>query len=434
VSKVDLNRFSKHIERLELANRAASTEAVSVSPRHPFPQPVHVLYGGAHLFSEKTFEKIASLAKDAFKYAVPNAAALNSRCGESWTHAFSSDVFRRVESKIMSHPLEDYRIDFEDGYGVRSDDEEDGHAISAARVLLSSIHGQYAPKNIGIRIKPLSSGSMRRSLKTLTLFLESFDQSRQQQLTAPKHLIVTLPKVTNAEQVATLVEILETYEKDLHLSQGFFSIELIIESPDAFLGRDGSIPLASFIHSAAGRCRGLHFGVYDFTSSLGIGSAGQSIDHLACDFARIWIQIGAALAPHMAVSDGIISSLPILPKESTDESKRQFDATWLYNYQQMMRSLSNGYYQGWDLHPCQLPIRHIANHVFILREFEGAVTRLNTFLAKSAQASHVGGMFDDRASVLGLLNFFDRAISSAVVSQSDLKKAGVDLDVARSAI
>ena len=434
MSKVDLNRFSKHIERLELANRAASVDAVSASPKHPFHQPVHVLYGGAHLFTEKTFEKIASLAKDAFKFAVPNAATLKARCGEGWTDAFTNDVFTRVGAKIASHPLEDYRIDFEDGYGVRSDEEEDAHAVSAARVLLSTAHGNYAPQNIGLRIKPLSSGSMRRSLKTLTLFVESLSQHRQQHHTVPKHLIVTLPKVTNAEQVATLVEILDAYEKDLHLGHGFFSVELIIESPEAFLGRDGSIPLASFIHSAAGRCRSLHFGVYDFTSSLGIGSAGQSIDHLACDFARIWIQIGAALAPHLVVSDGIISRLPLLPKELTEESKRQFDASWLYNYQQMMRSLTNGYYQGWDLHPCQLPIRHIANHVFVLREFEGAVNRLRAFLAKSAQASHVGGVFDDRASVLGLLNFFDRAVASGVVSLQEVAGVGIDLPVVRKSI
>jgi hypothetical protein len=188
------------------------------------------------------------------------------------------------------------------------------------------------------------------------------------------------------------------------------------------------------MHAAAGRCRSLHFGVYDFTSSIGIGSAGQSVDHLACDFARIWIQLGAALAPNVTVSDGIISRLPILPKELNEESRRQFDSAWLYNYRQMTRSLANGYYQGWDLHPCQLPIRHIANHVYVLRELEGAVARLKAFVAKSAQASHVGGVFDDRASVLGLLNFFDRAISSGVVDRSELLRSGIELDEIRQTI
>ncbi len=434
MSKVDLNRFAAHIERLELANRLASEDAISSAHRQTFHQPVHVLYGGAHLFSEKTFEKVANLAEQAFKFAAPDPRALSKLCGEEWSDSFSSEIFHRAERKISKSPTEDYRIDFEDGYGVRTDEEEDSHAISAAQTLSVVMGSRQAPKNIGIRIKPLSTAGMRRSLKTLALFVDGLPKSRDPHVSGLKHLIVTLPKVTNAEQVATLVEILDGYEKEYHLGHGFFSIELIIETPSAFLGADGTIPVASFMHSAAGRCRSLHFGVYDFTSSLGIGSAGQSIDHLACDFARIWMQIAASLAPNVAVSDGIISRLPLVPKEKTPQARELFDSVWRYNYQQMMRSLANGYYQGWDLHPCQLPIRHIANTVFVLQEFEGAVNRLKTFAARASQASHVGGVFDDRASVLGLLNFFDRAVSSGVLHPDELLASGVDVAEVRSSI
>lgn len=434
MSKVDLNRFATHIERLELANRAASVDAMSSAHRHAFHQPVHVLYGGAHLFSEKTFEKVASLAEQAFKYAVLDAHDLNVLCGEGWSDDFARDIFLRCEKKVTQSPLEDYRIDFEDGYGVRSDEEEDSHAIAAAKTLAAVAGARFSPTNIGIRIKPLSTAGMRRALKTLALFVDGIQKARGSHASGLKHLIITLPKVTNAEQVATLVEILDGYEKEYHLGHGFFSIELIIETPSAFLGADGTIPLASFLHSAAGRCRSLHFGVYDFTSSLGMGSAGQSIDHLACDFARIWIQIAASLAPNVTVSDGIISRLPLVPKEKNPETRELFDAAWRYNYRQMMRSLANGYYQGWDLHPCQLPIRHIANTVFVLREFEGAVNRLRTFVSRASQASHVGGMFDDRASVLGLLNFFDRAVSSGVLNADELLDSGVNIEDVRTSI
>lgn len=434
MSKVDLNRFSKHIERLELANRAASADVLFATPKHPFHQPVHVLYGGAHLLTEQTFEKIAALAVQAFQYAAPTAQALNTRCGENWSLEFAEKVFNRAKKKILENPLEDYRIDFEDGYGIRSDEEEDQHAVSAAQTLLVAATRPFSPKNLGIRIKPLSTSSMRRSLKTLALFVEEMCKVREPHSLPVRHLIVTLPKVTNAEQVATLVEILDAYEKQFHLGQGFFSVELVIETPEAFLGLDGTIPLSSFLHSAAGRCRGLHFGVYDFTSSLGIGSAGQSIDHLACDFARMWIQMVASLAPHVVVSDGIINRLPVVPKESGSKPTQKFDSDWHYNYRQMTRSLANGYYQGWDLHPCQLPIRHVANTVFVLKEFDGAVSRLKSFVARSSQASLVSGMFDDRASVLGLLNFFDRAIWSGVIDEGVLKDAELDLDSIRRSV
>lgn len=434
MSKVDLNRFATHIERLELANRLASADAISSAHRHAFHQPVHVLYGGAHLFSEKTFEKVTNLAEQAFKYAAPDARALKKLCGEAWSDDFSDDIFHRAEKKISTSPLEDYRIDFEDGYGVRSDEEEDSHAISVAKTLVAVAGARLAPKNIGIRIKPLSTAGMRRALKTLALFVDGLQKAREAHAPGLKHLIITLPKVTNAEQVATLVEILDGYENEHHLGHGFFSIELVVETPSAFLGTDGTIPLSSFLHSSAGRCRSLHFGVYDFTSSLGIGSAGQSIDHLACDFARIWMQIAASLVPNITVSDGIISRLPLVPKDNTQDAREQFDSAWRYNYQQMMRSLANGYYQGWDLHPCQLPIRHIANTVFVLRELDGAVSRLKTFVARASQASHVGGVFDDRASVLGLLNFFDRAVSSGVLNPDELLASGINVADVRSRI
>lgn len=434
MTKVDLHRFAKHIERLELANRALSLDADMAKSKHRFRQPIHVMYGGAHLFSEKTFEKIAAMAKQAFDYAAIDHKALKSISNEDWSESFSAEVYSRIQQKLATSPVEDYRVDFEDGYGVRSDDEEDRHAKAAAHTMIAVAGKKYSPSNMGLRIKPLSLASMRRALKTLAIFVDELGELRRRTSVELKHVIVTLPKVTHAEQVATLVEILEGYEKDYHLGHGFFSLELIIESPEAFLGLNGTIPITSFLNAASGRCRSLHFGVYDFTSSLGITSAGQSIDHPACDFARMWIQVAAALVPHIAISDGIISRLPLVPKETSTESRAIFVDAWRYNYNQMMRSLANGYYQGWDLHPCQLPIRHLANHVFVLKEFNGAVERLKAFVAKANQASHVAGMFDDRASVLGLLNFFDRAISSGVVSQSDLKKAGVDLDEARTTL
>ena len=52
---------------------------------------------------------------------------------------------------------------------------------------------------------------------------------------------------------------------------------------------------------------------------------------------------------------------------------------------------------------------------------------------KSSTASHLGGLFDDRASVLGLINFFERAINSGVLSAAELLSRGIDLmDVRRT--
>ena len=433
MTTIDLNKFAEQIGRLERANRAVETQARSLSPRHNHHQPAHVMYGGAHLFSEKTFSKISELALSAFRYAVPDAAAFEVLIGESWTAAFTHKLYSMVSQKIAIEPLEDYRIDFEDGYGVRDDAEEDQHAVGTAALLAELSNRGQTPRNAGFRVKPLSVAGMRRSLRTLTLFVDHFAQTYKPEGVL-KRLIVTLPKVTNAEQVATLADILEEFEVRHHLGAGFFSLEILIESPEAFLNVDGTIPLLSFVAAARGRCQSLHFGVYDFTSSLGIGSAGQAIDHPACDFARLWMQVAAGLAPGLKVSDGIISRLPLVPKISSPESDAEFKAAWRYNFKQIVRSLAQGFYQGWDLHPAQLPVRHVANYVFGLRELSGAVSRLKAFSEKASTASHVGGVFDDRASVLGLINFFEWAVAIGVVSESELQGLGINIDLVRRSI
>jgi citrate lyase beta subunit len=433
MTHVDLNSFGNQIARLEKANRAVESQSALLAPRHVHQHPVHVLYGGAHLFSEKTFSKISLLAKEAFQFAAPNPEALNQLVGVNWTSTLAENLFNRLTEKMNAEPLEDYRIDFEDGYGVRSDEEEDAHAVAAAKTLVHLASQNSVPRSIGFRIKPLSVGGMRRSLKTLALFVQTFVDAGGK-VTGLKHLVVTLPKVTNAEQVATLCDVLEGFENTHHMSPGFFTVEILVESPEAFLSADGTIPLPTFLLAARGRCRSVHFGVYDFTSSMGIGSAGQAIDHIAADFARMWMQVLSGLAPGLGLSDGIINRLPILPKHATPEAIEVFREIWRYNYQQMTRSLTNGFYQAWDLHPSQLHIRHAANYAFVLSELDGAISRLKTFMEKSSRASHVGGMFDDRASVLGLINFFDRALASGVIGVQELTDHGIDLKDVRQTI
>jgi len=63
-------------------------------------------------------------------------------------------VYNRVLEKLKREPVEDFRIDFEDGYGNRPDAEEDGHAESAALEVARGMQEGSLPPFIGIRIKP----------------------------------------------------------------------------------------------------------------------------------------------------------------------------------------------------------------------------------------------------------------------------------------
>lgn len=437
---VDFGRFASQFSLLEQASLQLERQAAKLQPARRTQQPVHVVYGGAHMFQAGTIEKLNRLALRSFDDLVTDGLSLNELLGESWEASFAHDIYQRVHSKLQNHAVEDYRIDFEDGYGARDDVEEDRHASQSAVALVEALRAKKIWSKIGIRIKPLSVVTMKRSIKTLLHFVETFCASGGRE--SPLHqLVITLPKVTSPDQVRALVEILEQLESQYKLPANFFVVELLIETPQAVLAADGRIPLPALIEAARGRCASLHFGLYDFTSSLGIGSAGQAIDHVACDFARMWMQISASLAPGVGISDGIINILP-LPKHRgenlTDiqqvENKKILTEAWRYNYQKMMRSLDLGFYQGWDLHPAQVPIRHVANHVYVLREMPNAIKRMLGFLGQSAQASRVGALFDDRASVLGLLNFADRGMLSGILSDVDFKTNGVDLDQLRAMI
>ncbi|MCX6123792.1 MAG: hypothetical protein NTV34_03465 [Proteobacteria bacterium] len=283
--------------------------------------------------------------------------------------------------------------------------------------------------------------TLKRSLRTLVLFVEQFVQAGGR-ASGLRHLTVTLPKVTNEAQVNGLVEILEKLESIHQLGDNFFDVELLIETPQAFLDTIGNIPLPRLIAAGKGRCVGIHFGVYDFTSSIGIGSAGQSIDHFACDAARFLMHLSAAAVPGVMVSDGIVNLLPIPIHRSTEglysslglsetqiaENKLALANAWRINFEQMSRSLRFGCYQGWDLHPSQIAIRHVVNRAYVLREFDAAALRLKGFLDRSAQASTFGSTFDDRASARGLVHFMKRALSSGIITAEALNQQGIAIE------
>ena len=90
----------------------------------------------------------------------------------------------RVLDKLKREPVEDFRIDFEDGYGNRPDDEEDGHAESAASEVAQGLAAGTLPPFIGIRIKPLSNELHARSLRTLDIFVTALTKRHRRQAAA----------------------------------------------------------------------------------------------------------------------------------------------------------------------------------------------------------------------------------------------------------
>ncbi len=399
------------------------------------PQPVHTVYGGAQLFQADTAHVLGSRALKMLETYAPDAPEFARAVG--LTSARADQVYRRMMAKLQREPVEDYRIDFEDGYGNRPDGEEDGHAVTAAQAMAKMLSQPGAPPFLGIRIKPLTEILRARAIRTLDLFLTTLASAVEG---IPETFVVTLPKITVPAQVAALVKILAILERQLGLRAGAIPLEVMIETPQSILDALGACAIPKLIEAADGRCRGLHFGVYDYTASCNITAEHQSIVHPACDFARHVMQVGAS-GRGVTLSDGATNIMPVPRHRASDdepltaaqaaENRQIVHRAMRLHFEHVQRSLAHAYYQGWDLHPGQLPTRFAAVYAFFLESFDPAAQRLRNFVEKAAQATLVGDVFDDAATGQGLLNFFLRGINCGAFTEDEAAATGVTLEELR---
>src|SRR4051794_28669825 len=220
--------------------------------------------------------------------------------------ALVEQVLPRVRSKLATEPVEDLRVDVEDGYRGRLDQEDDD-VLRAAETVAADIADGVAPRSVGIRGKSLEGPTRRRGVRSVDLFLAALAGRR-----GPARAVVTLPKVTDVDQVRAFQTVLE----ELEAAHGMaLDLELQIETPQAVLGPDGTATLARMVHIAGPRLIGLHYGTYDYSAALGIAAAHQSADHPAADFAKQLMQVAVAGTGARAV-DG---STNVLPVGSRDE-------------------------------------------------------------------------------------------------------------------
>lgn len=395
--------------------RPARSEFERVYPGDPSDrQPVHSVYGGAHLFSAGTPAKLSRVALSILNTHAPDPGKLTEILGWALSEEQARSVHRRIIAKLEREAVEDYRIDFEDGYGPRSDAEEDGHAVQAARETAAALADGKLPPFFGIRIKPLTSELFSRSLRTLSLYLGELASGTR---TVPANFVVTLPKVTLPEEVSALCQALSAMERRLGLAPLSLRMEIMVETPQAVLSKEGRSALPELVRASRGRCVSAHFGAYDYTAALNITSADQRLSHPACDFARHVMQVSLA-GTGVRVSDGATTLMPT-------GSEAEVREAWKTSYEDIRRALSLGYFQGWDLHPGQLPIRYAAVYSFFEEGKAQAAARLKAFLERAAKATLSGNVFDDAATGQGLLNFFLRGISCGALDESDASRAGL---------
>ena len=460
-----MGRMRSSLSDADVATALGSLQKASDAFSRRYPgetgrrQPVHTVYGGAHLFRADTARRLGELAlvslqeyaPDAFTFAraaglpgaetlpksVKQAEAAGRRFAKSPEKLRSENraawlaqtIYARVLEKLQREPVEDFRIDFEDGYGNRPDAEEDEHARFAAEEIARGLKEGSLPPFIGIRIKPFSPELRDRSIRTLDLFLSTLCQAANGCI--PRNFVVTLPKVVIPEQPAALVKLFEAMEPSLGLEKGSLRFELMVETTQAIMNHHGESTLPLLLAASAGRCVAAHFGTYDYTASCSITAAYQTMDHPACDFAKHMMQVAFA-GTGIWLSDGATNILPAPPHRAEEgrkltrvqlqENREAVHRAWRLHYGHIWHSLVTAYYQGWDLHPAQLPTRYAAVYSFFLEGLDSAAVRLKNFVEKAAKATLVGDVFDDAATGQGLLNYFLRAINCGAIGEEEAER------------
>jgi len=435
-------------------------------------QPVHTVYGGAHLFKSDSAARLGSLARRSLDQFAPDfltfAKAIGLKGAEQLPDSvdeagdlatllegdpdrlketneaawLAHSIYNRVNEKLRREPVEDFRIDFEDGYGNRPDAEEDGHAVSAASEVVEGISNGTLPPFIGIRIKPFTEELRERSFRTLDIFVSTLAEKSAGKL--PDNFVVTLPKITIPEQAAALADLFDSLEKQTGLAAGSLKLEMMIETTQSIINARGEINLPLLLAAGRGRCVAAHFGTYDYTASCSITAAHQHMLHPACDFAKNMMQVSFA-GTGIWLSDGATNIMPVAPHRFSDggppltpeqiaENREVVHRAWKLHYDHVQHSLENAYYQGWDLHPAQLPTRYAAVYSFFLQSLDAASERLKNFVAKAAKATLVGDVFDDAATGQGLLNYFLRAINCGALTEEEaVERSGLTVPELRSA-
>lgn len=454
-------------KRIEQAHAALARRYPGESGRR---QPVHTVYGGAHLFKadiarrlgDSALRSLDEFAPDFLSFAkaagllgsesLPDsperAAALEERWKadptalhrENKSAWLACTIYSRVREKLRREPVEDFRIDFEDGYGNRPDAEEDGHAAAAAAEVAAAFNTGDLPPFIGIRLKPFSEELRERSMRTCDIFLTELAEKTRSEL--PPNFVVTLPKVMLPDEVSALADLFAQLEPALGLEPGSLKIELMIETTQSILNERGESNLLHLVNAARGRCVAAHFGTYDYTAACNITAAHQTMTHPACDFARAMMKVALA-GTGVWLSDGATNILPVPPHRASKngvpltaaqlaENRAAVHRAWRLHAEHIQRSLVNGFYQGWDLHPAQLPTRYATVFAFFLEGLDAASERLRNFVDKAAQATLVGEVFDDAATGQGLLNYFLRAINcGAITVEEALPLTGLSVEELR---
>ncbi|MEV4176142.1 aldolase [Nonomuraea sp. NPDC049709] len=352
----------------------------------PGRQPVHTVYVPADRFSARTVAEWGDQALSLVKAHLPSPGELAEVFGVPG--ALGAAVHERVVRKLSTEPVEDLRVDFEDGYGVRPGPVEDEHVERAVEAIASMHAAGTLPRRWGPRVKSFADGDPERSVRTLEGFVTGV-MARAGEL--PAGFTVTFPKVLMEAYLGQFAAVLERLEAGLGTRLRF---EMQVEAPQTLPFLRGDLN-----ESLGGRLAAAHFGVFDYTAAIGLPPHEQRLDHPACDHARHVMQTALA-GTGVELSDGSLASSP------ASDRTADVHALWRRHAELVRHSLGHGFYQGWDMHPSHLVSRFATVYAFHLARYDSYRERVRAW---EERRSAGGGVMDEPATIRTLAAALRRA-------------------------
>lgn len=366
-------------------------------------QPVHTVYVPADRVVAGIAPSWGSQALEALDAVAPNTTTLAEFAGVEPGEVDA--LVEKVRHKLETEPIEDLRVDLEDGY-VPSSVDKNAAEDAAVQTAIKALKGQSAIPFLGVRIKSFEPDTRQRAVRSLVPFVEAM---------LPGNFVVTLPKVTSVAQVRAMVWCAERLEAEFGLEQGVLRFELQVETTQAVQDAEGRATVSAMVQAAQGRCTGLHYGTYDYSAACGIAAAYQGMDHPVADHAKN-VMLLAAAGTGVRLSDGSTNILPVGDTEEITEG-------WRLHARLVRRSLVRGFYQGWDMHPHQLPTRYLATYGFFRAALPRAAARLRSYLDSATYTT----VMDEPATARALANVLVRGLDCGALDENEVTEAaGID--------
>ena len=350
---------------------------------------MHVAYVPADRYHPATAAEWGGAALRLLDQHASSPAALDDALGLDLGDELAGHVHARVVTRLREEPVEDLRVDFEDGYGRHPEAEEDRLARAAGAALAAG-----ATRVCGVRVKPVLPDTRERALRTLELVLEGAGG-------VPPGFRVTMPKAYGPDDVLAMDALCREVEQAHGVEP--LPVEVQVETPEAVLA------LEAIAVAGRGRVVALHYGTYDYSAALGVAAAHQSLDHPVADHAKSVMQVVAAV-PGLAVCDGSSNVLPV-------GAHGEVRAAWRLHAGLVRRSLVAGIPQGWDLHPGQLVSRHAAVTAFYRAGLPEAARRLSAYRDQADS-----GVLDEPATERALVGFLQRGLDAGALDPAEVPR------------